>query len=261
MSSLLEKENNPFVNDELLEQLEQRADQITFNIVEGYFPTSTLKQGAQAPLYVKGRDVRFSERLTSRGAAKDIDGFFLLLKEALDDRLARENVTAENKLIFTHEYPFEESRAETITYKIIKRQPGTLSQGKQMNAQRQDYRMKLRTVIDDPDHANKKLYIYGQSYDNLVELSCWARTSKVVDARALWLENLIDEYKWFFKLEGVPEIRYEERLADTFKIVGNNGWHGRPLRYFVGTEKTSRCSSFVIRDLVMKVLTRNSLDE
>jgi len=256
--SIIIEEVNKRVKEELLNGIdEDTIDRITLNIIERVYPGSTLS-GTQVPAFVDGRDVRITDRLLSVGDAQDINGFYSLMKEAIDDRLSRENIADRDKVKWTHEYPFDESRSEVITYKLISRCPGTTSQGKQMNKRRQDWRPKFRETLDDPDHTNKKLFVYGQVYDNLVELCCWAQTNKTADARALWLESLVDEYKWFIKYKGIAEVRYQERLADTFKAIGDNEWHGRPLRYFVSTEKITRYSQFVVRDLVVKLIARTT---
>ena len=227
-------------------------------VIEHQFPGSRLESSPFTPLVVNQRRVETSDRLVSAGDAQDLDGFFSLVNEAIQDRLTRENIAETDRPIYVEAYPPEDIRSEAITFKLIKREPATTSQGKQMNHGRQDWRPKLREIVSDPSHPNKKLYVYGLLHDNVIELCCWARTNKAANARALWLERLMDDYRWFLKYRGVSELRYEGRLADQHTETAENKLHSRPLRYYVRTERISTWSANIVTQLLLGVTISDS---
>lgn len=248
------------IKEGLLNELnEEDVDMFIVNVLDSYVPNfSRIKKSDLTPLSVHGREQDFSRHLRAAESPKDLDGFFELLKEAINDRLDRENVAPQDRVILTEDYPPIDLKSETISFRVIERSPGTLSQGKQMNQQIQDWRGRLREIVPDLEHPGKKLVIVGQLYDNLIELTCWARTNKAANSRTLWLENLIEEYTWFFKYKGLKQIRYQGRQQDSFQEINNNRLISRPMRYFLSTEKLVILSEYTIREIVVKQFISNS---
>jgi len=248
--------------DQLDEILENNPTIIT-DIIERFYPATRLKQEQQfVPVVYDGRNrAHVMDRLVSGGLSKDIDGVYSLIGQAINDKLTRERISAADRPIYTEDFNPENFRAETITASLISREPGTTSQGKHMNQGRQEWRPSLREMIDDPDHPNKKLRIYGQWFDNVIELCCWARTNKTANYRALWLERLMEDYMWFFKYEGVSGMRFNGRLADGFEDIGDNSVHSRRLRYYVRTERITTVSEFVVKEILLKVFAAETLGE
>ena len=101
---------------------------------------------------------------------------------------------------------------------------------------------------------DKKL-VMGQFYDNMVEFTCWAQTNKAANARALWFEDLMLTYHWYFKWMGVQEVFFVRRLADNQLDgrLGGNTLKSRKLRYFVRTDRTYSLEEKTLRDIVLKV--------
>ena len=241
------------IHDELIDDLLERNPTFIQELVECV--TGPIKMhGAQVPVSVNGRDVKMNPHLMSTGDAKDIDGFYLLVQEVIADRLARENIAAEHRPIFTEENPPTDARSEVITFKLLSRCPGVISQGKQLAPGRQEWKGRHRDIMPDPDHPNKKLHIYSQVFDNVIELCCWAKTNKVANARALWLERLIADYTWYFKLSGVAQVRFHERTADMHEANDTDGnkIFSRPLKFYVRTERISNVSEYVLGDILLK---------
>jgi hypothetical protein len=243
--------DNPAI-DKLLEH----NYELLVDIIEGIAGGTTLKPSDFVPKYVKGRRVESTSRLQSGGNAKDIDEFYTLLQSALQDKQDRDNIVADDRVTLIHEYPPSEIRTELITYRLISRSCATTSQGHPMNKGRSDWKPKLRDVVPDPVHPNKKLLISGQLFDNLIELCCVARTAKVADQRALWLEDLMHQYAWFFTYQGVGQVLYMGRETDSHLEVGGNKLHSRPLRYFVQTEKIFSSSEYTLADLFIRVTAK-----
>ena len=227
-------------------------------LIERWYSSDTLPPNQFVPKSVDGRRSDYFDRLLSGEEAKNLNEFYVLVNEAINDRLDRENVPQDERLIFTEAWPPDAIKTETITYRLLERSPGTVSQGKLMNKEKQNWKPMLRQVLHDPDHPNKKLYIYGQWLDNMIELCCWARTSKVANARALWLEDLMEEYSWFFSYKGVSSVRFEGRGADSYQNINDNALHCRPLRYFVRTDRITKLSEFVINKILVNTFIDNN---
>lgn len=253
------------INTELLEEFVTNNFHIITNIIEEQLGKTTLKSAQQyVPLSVKGRDVKDLRSILSRSPAVNINEVKGLIDQAINLQLTRDNVAEQNKLIFTQKGNPEEIRSETITWQLIQRKVGTTSQGKQMNERRHNYRPLLREIVYDPDVPNKKLYVYGQWFDNVIELCCWARSNEVADKRALWLEQLMQDYAWFFLYKGVSKMRYEGRMTDFEVDIGKtegNKLYGRPLRYYIRTERISHLSTYTLADVLINTrVTTDAID-
>ena len=112
-------------------------------------------------------------------------------------------------------------------------------------------RKMFRESLIDPDIPGSKIYVYGQWFDNLIRFNIVARNNKTANARALWFEELIDSWMWFFEASGVKSIRYEGRDADLVVTPENTKFAVRPLLYYVQTEKVTVVKEHVLRSLVV----------
>lgn len=173
----------------------------------------------------------------SLGNAKSLVDFYNLVNQAVDDMEKRSNVIETEKVIFTEEEPDTGSATETIAFSVISRKPGAFGQGPAGNPTHRNQRPMFREDTKDPENPGYRVMTLGYWYDNLVRFTCWARTNKAANKRAEWFENLMEEYSWWFKLQGVDRTIYQGRNADIVITVDNNKWYGRPIDYFVRTEK------------------------
>jgi hypothetical protein len=46
----------------------------------------------------------------------------------------------------------------------------------------------------------------------------------------------MEEYSWWFKLQGLNRVIFLGQRSDIITTINNNKWYGRPLDYFVRTE-------------------------
>ena len=100
---------------------------------------------------------------------------------------------------------------ETISIRLVRREPGRFSEGRPYEGDVRNLRPILRQVYDDPENPGYKRAEMGYWYDNTVRFTCWARTNKEADARALWFEALMEDYKWFYRLRGVNRVLFHGR--------------------------------------------------
>ncbi len=196
-----------------------------------------------------------SPRLRSPLPATDIDGFFRLVGQAL--KRQQEIDGAKKEIFYTEEFPEKDDNinGEVITYSVVSRLPGTYERktvGAAMNEGNIRQRRKmLRESIIDPDHPGSNIYTFGQWFDNRVEFDIIAQNNKTANQRALWFEDFIDSWTWFFEANGVNHIRYEGRGADAVITPENKKIVIRPLIYYVHTEKVTVVREHTLRSLIV----------
>jgi hypothetical protein len=110
-----------------------------------------------------------------------------------------------------------------------------------------------RESLDDPDNPGYKLATVGYLYDNVVRFTCWARTNKAANSRVFWLENMMEEYKWWFRLQGINRMLFLGRRTDIVTTVSNNKWYGRPVDFYVRTEKLQVFSEKEFEQMILRV--------
>ena len=170
------------------------------------------------------------------GDSKDINGFYELVEEAMKHSEEVGGASEESKINFTRDYSLFGFTNEIVTYKLLKREPGDFSQGPPFGGSVKNYRPVLREEIEDQDNPSYKKLVFGYWHDNLVEFTCFARTNKEADDRALWIEKLMNNYLWFFRYSGVNRVLYFGRGSETSEKFDGYTIYGRSIKYFVRTE-------------------------
>lgn len=193
------------------------------------------------------------------GESKDIDGFYSLVKEAIDHAENIGDVSDEMKVDFTRDYKLEEMKNEIITYSLKKRQPGDFSQNEPFGAAPiKNYKPVFREETIDPDNPGYKNLIFGYWYDNMVEFKCYGRTNKEADDRALWFEKFMNNYTWFFRYSGVNRVLYLGRGEETSEEFDGYTISGRSIKYFVRTEEITTVSEKAIEQVVINFSVTNN---
>jgi hypothetical protein len=191
-------------------------------------------------------------RTKSLSQAKSLLEFYELVGQAIDNYESRAGTSSDNRVIFTEEEPDTGAGTETITFSVARREPGAFAQGAPMKGAHKNLRPIFRETLDDPNNPGYRITTLGYWYDNIVRFTCWARTNKVANARAEWFEALMEEYSWWFKLQGVDRVLFHGRNTDIVATVSGNKWYGRPLDYFVRTEKVRAFREKTIEEILVK---------
>lgn len=192
------------------------------------------------------------------GKAKSLLEFYDLVRQVIDDYERRAGVSEKDQVIFTEEEPDIKSETETITFSLVRREPGAYGQGAPFESRVRNMRPIIREDTLDPQNPDHRVVTLGYWYDNVVRFTCWARTNKAANARAEWFEGLMEEYSWLFKLQGVNRTLFWGRQTDVVVDVQNNRWYGRPIDYFVRTEKLRVFSEKKIEEILLKISARES---
>ena len=186
--------------------------------------------------------------------AKSLVGVYDTIRKVIEDMEKRLRTPEENKITFTEEEPDTKAQTESITFSLVRREPGAFGQGAPFESNVRNLRPILREEQDDPENPGYRIATTGYFHDNVIRLTCWAQTNKAANARAEWLENLLTEYNWFFKVEGVDRFLFWSRNSDIIKVVDNNKWYGRPIDYFVRTETLRAYSEKTIEEILIKLV-------
>ncbi len=231
------------LQDILREDLTEPATRI---IVERVFEH---QRGAETPTVERGRS-------TTLGDTKSLSEFYDLVRRAKDDYETRAGVSQANQVIFTEEEPDTNSNTESIVFSLIERLPGQFAQGAPMSREHANYRPRFRDEFNDPENPGYRCLVNGYYYDQIVRFTCWANTNKAANARADWFEDMMEEYSWWFKLQGVDRVLFWGRNRDLVTTVNQNKWYGRPIDYFIRTEKLRTFRQKTLEEILIRLETK-----
>jgi hypothetical protein len=146
----------------------------------------------------------------------DLERFFTVAAELIDDVQAREGVPPEKrvKLIedFNPDY-FGESNEEVITWSINRRRPGQMAVSGEGRPQRSyGFHANLRSA----KHPTKILEIQSRPIDHEIEFSCWSKVNSLANSRVIWLEKVLIDYRYVFEVQGAERFWWNDRRRDTF---------------------------------------------
>lgn len=194
-----------------------------------------------------------SKKANAFTAPATLKEFFALVQSSIRDMEARASTPEIEQVTFTEEEPDTAAGTETIVYSMIERKPGQFAQGKPMSREHTNQRPMIRESFDDPVNPGYKCVVYGYYYDNIVRFTCWARTNKVANDRATWFEDLMEEYSWIYKLQGLDRVLFWGRNTDLVKKIDGTPWYGRPMDFFVRTEKLRIYQQKKLEEMVINV--------
>jgi hypothetical protein len=190
---------------------------------------------------------------TPKVAIYSLRDVYSLVKTAVDDYQTRAGTPNAERVTFTEEMPDKKFDTEVISVCCIKSVPGSFSQGSPMEGKVKNLRFMFRDEEDDPDVPGYRISTLAYWTESIIRLTCWAKTNKAANIRVDWLQNLMFEYDWWFKAEGVDRTIFMERGED--KVLEKDGqkWYGRPLDYFVKTEKIKMLSERALEEIYINL--------
>lgn len=165
--------------------------------------------------------------------AMSLDKFFELTSQIIKDAQVADGVTSDRQVKFTEEYPPEEFHNfgdEVIAFRVIRREPANMNQKGTGRPQRG---FAYNYDLEKPNFPNKTIIVESRPVDHVIELTCWGKTNKIANRRALWLEKLLINNSWQYQVQGTERFHWEGRGADTYMTSGEQRLFYRPLRFFV----------------------------
>jgi hypothetical protein len=194
------------------------------------------------------------ERSRQPKPAQDIDGFTDLAMRVIEEQQISEDVPLKNRISFLQDFSPRDITTEVISFGLLHRLPSSMSQGQHFNQKRRELKPFIRGLEDDPTRPGYKVITLGQRFENELVFTCWAKTNKAANRRARWLEDTLRDWTWYIRHEGVHDFYFLGQDEDVvLKIDGtNNVLKGRPMRYYVRTERLSHVLEPTIRRIVVK---------
>lgn len=169
--------------------------------------------------------------------------FFELLQKAIRSKEASEGIPEQKRILALAKDPPEEIDTEAITFYLKSRMPGSISQGPATNAKVREVVSHVRSITDHPEHPGEKLVTMGRISDNIVGVNVYAQDDFIALKRVLWIENLIEGYRWYFRVHRVPQI-IQLGVGEKEQItVGGLLLTKYPMSYFVRTEDITQFGS------------------
>jgi hypothetical protein len=230
--------------DALLETTETEVQRIVGNYVADLH--NDRRTRAQIPP---------GSRMRQPKPALDIDSLPNLIADSLDDKQETEGVPPKLRVGLIEDFPPGFAATEVITYGLFSRDPASMSQGRHQNQKRQEWKPSVRGIEDDNTKPGSKVIIFGQKYENELIYTCWAKTNKTANKRARWFEDLMKEYAWYIKYNGIDEFYMIKQESDIeLKLDGTEHiLHGRPFRFFARTERLTVAQEPTIRRLLIRL--------
>lgn len=205
---------------------------------------------------------QFPDRAGSLYESKNINEVMELILASVRDYEGRENTIKDKEVKFLYKEPDLPAELEAISICLENRKPGVFGQTTPSSARNsnkpRNQRPILRELRDDPDAPGYKLAVLGFFYDNVVSLTCWARTAKTANVRTLWVEQVMEEYAYYFKLAGVHDIYFIERGKDITKDIENNKIYGRSLYFYIRTEMIQALRQKTLEQIYVKLALTSS---
>jgi len=241
-------------DDILPESLTQEQSVVVERIMDN-FANNVLEPSTRYP--------NDGKRLRQPKPAQDIDGFTDLVLRVIQEQQNLDEVPLANRVKFIQDFSPDDLETEIITFGLLRRMPSSMSQGQHYNQKVREVKPRIRGIDDDPTRPGYKIVTMGQKFENEILLTCWAKTNKQANKRARWLEDTLRNWTWYIRYEGVEDFYFlgqDEDLA--LKIDStNNVLMGRPMRYYVRTERLSHVLEPTIHKIVVKYGLGQSLSE
>lgn len=202
-----------------------------------------------------------SNKTKTPKSSKDIIEVLELIRQAVLDKYSKDHKTEDAKIDVTYQEPDKMIDLETISMTFTNRVPGQFAQGPPQikSGVVKNRRPILREVLDDEDNPGYKKAFLGYFFDNVIELTPWARTNKQANARALWLEELMEEYTWFFVYSGTNRVFFDSWGSNRTVNIDGNKFFGRPINYFVRTERILEIKQKTLEQILLRHATDRTI--
>lgn len=175
--------------------------------------------------------------------------FFEKISAIIEDAQDREGIVSNKFIELTEEYPpdnFGDDENERICFRVLRREPARMN-AKGTGRPQRGYSFYYDLI--QPKDPNKVIIVESRPVDHRIEFSCWAKSNKLANARALWLEQLLTDHSWALQIGGVERFWWEDRGPDTYMMSGGQRLFYRPLNFFLRFREFAVRASPAIRNI------------
>lgn len=185
-----------------------------------------------------------------------LDRFYRLACELIDHAQEKSGVDLEDRVILTEEYPperFDKVGSEIICFRLLKREPANMN----TKASGRPHRKSTYYYDYNSPHApNRNILVESRPVDHKIEFTCWAKTNKECNKRALWLEKLFINHSWIFETQGIERFHWIDRGADTYMMSAGQRLFYRPLNFFVRFREFEVKSNPIIQNIQTDIINK-----
>ena len=163
----------------------------------------------------------------------DLNRFYELASSLIKKAQNMDSVSENKKVHLVEEYPplpFDDFGDEVIVFRLLRREPALMNAKGTGRPQRKS---NYYYDIVKPNYPNKVIVVESRPIDHVIEFACWAKSNKLANQRALWLEKLFVNYSWVWETQGVERFYFKDRGPDTYMTSGNQRLFYRPINFFV----------------------------
>ncbi len=89
----------------------------------------------------------------------------------------------------------------------------------------------------------------------MVEFTCWSKSARLANSRALWLERLFVNHAWAFKVQGVDRFYFQSRGSDWYTTTGGQELYARPVQFFVRLSEFRVKADSLIKHITLEIGT------
>lgn len=171
--------------------------------------------------------------------------FYKIFKKVLET--ATEMDDTQYPINFTLEFPPREAVLPCFTTRLISRRPWSFNGRKEMSP-------RFMQEYADPDYPGEVTQEYLVRQENIIEVTVWAKTMKVTNEMAEWLEDKFWEYLWALQWSGTSHpVDWLGRGSDIYEEVREQQMYGAPVTFRVITGKITKKRSTTIRKLAISL--------
>lgn len=178
-----------------------------------------------------------------------LDRFFDIARRVIEDAQTREGILQDDLVHLTEEYPpepFHDIGDELVAYRVLRREPAKMNAKGTGRPQRKS--MHYYDIIR-PENPNKAIVVESRPVDHIIEFTCWGKTNKLANARAIWLEKLFVNHAWAFVSQGVERFYWRDRGPDTYMTSGGQRLFYRPINFFVRFREFEIKATSLLREI------------
>lgn len=198
------------------------------------------------------------DRLKSPEPAKDINDFYELVSQAMRQYELQEGKAEDRLTIFTEDFNPDDYQGKTVAVSLRSRRPAVMGKTAPQGAPR-EVKPNIRDTFPDPDVPGHFIYEIGWMMDNYIRFVIWSQSNKEANQLALWFEDFMNCFLWYYRQQGINQLYFEEREED-FQVLERR-LVGRPLVYFVRTEKVTHVRERVLEELVVSLTVSTDADQ
>ncbi len=201
------------------------------------------------------------ERFLPNTVAMTLPRFFSVAAEVINDAQAREGKISSKRVPLVEEYAAEymsemgDEGDEVIAFRVLRRRPSPMNPSA---TDRQQRKAMFSYSLQSKNHPNKVIEVESRPVDTLIEFSCWAKSNRLANLRALWLEKLFISYSWAFAVKGAERFYWEDRGADTYMTHGQQRLFYRPLNFTLRTREFEVKTRPALRSIDVEFSLRRS---